>query len=235
MTSYLQVHQPWDVIFQKQSYGGAADIIGTELNAPSFTLYANGMIVSYRYADSKRRLVFKRLTQTEFLNIYHSIALAMLFNERDSAYTIESQTNSALKEAPTTRLVFYARKLEIKGLGLFQRSPSVDELEAFNLRLEQLTQDARQPFRTDSVCVFVKRLTSGDPTAWPPWPLPDIQLDSIYRKEISFYEPNVVENSQGFGGQLAKKIQQVIEQTSIYQKFSYDGYIYAVGYRPIFP
>ncbi len=235
MSSYLQVHQPWDQIFQKQSFGGAADIIGTELNAASFTLYANGVMVCYRYADGRRRLVSKRLTRQDFLNLYHSISLAMLFNERDSAYVMESLTNTALTEAPTTRMVFYSRKLNIKGLGLYASSPAVDELEAFNLHLEKLALDAHQPFRTTSVKVFVKKVNSGDTSVWPDWPIPELRLDSIYQKDISFYEPNVEENSRLVRGELAEKIQDVVEQTSIYQKFSYGGSIYAVGYRPMLP
>lgn len=232
-SSYLTVHQPWDRIFQRSSFGGAADIIGTELNAPSFTLFANGVMVGYRYADNKRQLVSKRLSKDEFLNLYHAISLAMLFNELDSATVAERRSNLSLKDAPTTRFVFYSRALEVKGLGLYRQSPSADTLKAFNHELDRIMLDARQLFRADSVRLYVKKVSGGDPSAWPVWPLENVRLDSIYRHDISFYEPNTDENSEFFSGDTAMRIQGVIEQTSIYQKFSHGGNVYAVGYRPL--
>ncbi len=232
-TSYLTVHQPWDRIFQRSSFGGAADIIGTELNAPSFTLYANGVMVGYRYADNKRQLVFKRLSRDEFLNLYHAVSLAMLFNELDSATVAERRSNLSLKDAPTTRFVFYSRALEVKGLGLYRQSPAADTLEAFSHELDRIMLDARQLFRADSVRLYVKKASVGDTSAWPIWPLENVRLDSIYRRDISLYEPNSDENSRLFSGDDARRIQNTIEQASIYQKFSYGGSIYAVGYRPL--
>lgn len=231
--SYLTVHQPWDRIFQRTSFGGAAEIIGTELNAPSFTLYANGVAVGYRYTDGKRQLVSKRLGREAFLNLYHAISLAMLFNELDSTTVAEQRIHLALNEAPTTRFVFYSRIIEIKGLGLYLRSPAVDTLEAFNHKLDRIMSDARETFRTDSVLLYVKKVTTGDTSVWPAWPIHEVRLDSIYRRDVSFYEPNVVENSELFSGETAVRIQNTVEQVSIYQKFSYGEHIYAVGYRPL--
>ncbi len=231
--SYLEVHQPWDVIFQKRSYGGAADLIGTELHAPAFTLYANGSVIAYNYRDNKRRLLVKRLDRDEFLNLYHRISILMLFDNRDSAYVVESFRDWT--DAPTTEMMFYSKRLVIKGLGMYKKSPTIDSLQAFITGLDRREWPGAKAYQADSVRVFVKKLKGGDPQVWPVWPIGEIRLESLYHVERSAYEPNVEDNSRVYAGDLARQVQAAVDQVSMYQKFSWGSAIYSVGYRPLIP
>ncbi|HMY35768.1 MAG TPA: hypothetical protein PKW36_06610, partial [bacterium] len=43
------------IVFSKRARGGAASWTGEELNAPSLTIYANGVVIRPAYNEGKRR------------------------------------------------------------------------------------------------------------------------------------------------------------------------------------
>ncbi|MBL7961911.1 hypothetical protein JNL27_16885 [bacterium] len=223
--SYLENHQPSDLIFQKKVYGGVTALVGTELSAPSFSLYADGTSIYYQYIDGKRRLVSSRLSKSDFLIMYNWI-------ERN--LSIEDEKPSKQDGSIITEFFFDSKTITIEGLGFIQGSSVLDSLHEFSKQIDQLNFRKSKKYYARQIVLYVKRLSGGETGSWPEWKL-RVGLDSIYHKDISFYEPNVKENSIVLEGKIAVKVQKAVDQTSIYQKFSFKGKIYAVGYKPMLP
>ncbi|MBL7994774.1 hypothetical protein JNM05_05330 [bacterium] len=224
--SYLDNRQPSDLIFQKSVYGGITALVGTELSAPSFSLYADGTVIYYQYIDGKRKFVSSRLPKREFFVVYNWIEKSLL--------PATGQT-AKLDGAVVTEFYFNSRTITIEGLGFIQGSAQFDSLHEFSKQIDQLIFKKSKKYYARQIVLYVKRLSGGDIGSWPEWKISEVGLDSIYQKEVSFYEPNVKENSLIIEGDIAVKVQKVVEQTSIYQKFSFRGRIYAVGYKPMLP
>lgn len=222
--SYLRDHRPTDLIFQKRIYGGAAALVGTELSAPAFSLYADGAVIYYHYAEGKRKLVSSRFTESEFKAVYARIQKSL---------SIPLEQIPVQPGAPVTEFIFHSRTITVEGLGFTKDVPLLDTLQEFSASIDRLTFGKNRKHFSNKVIVYVKKLSGGEPHAWPEWKIKEINPDSVYKKDISFYEPNADENSITLEGDLAKKIQKEIDQVSIYQKFSFNGNIYALGYRPI--
>ncbi|KAB2879512.1 hypothetical protein F9K33_08905 [bacterium] len=224
--SYLDNHLPSDLIFQKKVYGGVTTLVGTELSAPSFSLYADGTVIYYRYMDGKRKFVSSRLPKRDFFIIYNWI--------ENNLSLVTGQT-SKLDGAVVSEFYFNSRTVTIEGLGFIQGPSQLDSLHEFSKQIDQLNFKKSKRYYAGQIVLYVKRLSGGEIESWPKWKIPEVGLDSIYQKDISFYEPNVKENSIVLEGKIAVKVQKVVEQTSIYQKFSHKGWIYAVGYKPVVP
>jgi hypothetical protein len=222
--SYLTDRQPTDLIFQKRTYGGAAALVGTELSAPAFSLYADGTVIYYHYLEGKRILALSRLSESEFNDVYSRIQknLSVHLDE------IPKQTG-----APVTEFVYASKTIAIEGLGFIHGIPLLDTLQKFSESIDQMTFGKNKKYFSKKIVLYVKKLLAGEPQIWPEWKIKEIDPDSIYKKDLSFYEPNDEENSKTLEGTLAKNIQNEIEQASIYQKFSFKGKIYAIGYRPV--
>jgi len=230
---YAPPHQPWDLLFQKKVYGGGVTVwVGDELNAPTFSLYANGVAVYVQHIGGKRKLVYSRLDQKDFDIFYDRIQRVLFAVKEDSLAQKEVKENEDLKTAPTIEFFIGGTNLKIQGLGFYRTT--YDSLQQFNRWLDQMSWNNFKQFYADSVRLYVKK-TPGDSKAWPPWRIEAIDLKSIYKKEVSFYEPNVEENALTVGGILARKIQDEIDQTGIYQKFSFKSEILGVGYKPLLP
>lgn len=223
--SYLATHAPWELIFQKKVYGGAAELVGTELNAPSFSLYANGRAIYYRYVDGKRKMAVSDLSREEFLELLTAISDKL--TPTDTTVILDESS-----EAPVTEYYFYGRRIRIKGLGL---SSSHNAFEKFNDSIDRIHFEKSRNYIPEKIILYVKRLPTGDIGNWPEWKIPDIDLDKIYKKEISFYEPNSNENSLVIEGKWVKPVQDFAEQTGVYKKCVLHKKIYAVGYRPVLP
>lgn len=223
--SYLENHRPSDLVFRKQAYGGVAALVGTELSAPGFSLYADGTVIYYQYINGKRKLVFSRLSKDEFFEKYNWI-------RKNLTRPFENIPRQA--GAPVTEFIFNSQIITVEGLGFIRDIPVLDTLQAFSAALDQWTFKNKK-YTAQQIVLYVKKLSGGDPKAWPEWKVEEVRLDSIYKKDIGFYEPNTDENSILLEGKTAKSVQDRIEQTSIYQKFSSNGKIYAVGYRPVLP
>lgn len=224
--SYLENHEPTDLIFQKKTYGGVATLVGTELQAPGFSLYADGRVFYYQYIDGKRQLVYTRLAKKDFLRIYAWI-------EKNMNRTIKDPPKNS--EAPITEFSFGRETTGIEGLGFVKGDPGLDSLQEFSKAIDRINFDRSKRYMSNKIILYVKKLPSGDPESWPKWDIKDIDPASVYRKELSFYEPNSDENSLVLEGDLAKQVQNKIEQASIYQKFGFNNQIFAVGYRPVLP
>lgn len=224
--SYLEHHRPSDLIFQKKVYGGITALVGTELHAPSFSLYADGTVIYYQYMDGKRKLVSSRLSRADFLRTYDWIKRTL----SDAAGNTPKQNGTVV-----TQFYFDSRIIPIEGLGFIQGSSVLDTLQEFSKTIDQLTFRNSAKYVSKRIAIYVKRLSAGESLSWPEWKISDVNLDSVYKKDISFYEPNVDDNSLLLDGKLAEEVQKNLEQTSLYQKFSFNGKIYAVGYRPIVP
>ena len=222
--SYLTDRPPTDLVFQKRVYGGAADLVGTELSAPSFSLYADGTVIYYHYLDGKRKLVSTRLSESEFNAVYSRIKKNL------SEHLDETPKQTG---APVTEFVYGSKTITIEGLGFIQGVPTLDTVQEFSISIDQLTFRKNKKYISKKVILYVKRISAGEPKTWPEWNIEEVNLDSVYKKDISFYEPNTDENSIALEGNLAVRIQQVIDQASIYQKFSFRGKTYAAGYRPV--
>lgn len=222
--SYVTDRQPSDLVFQKKIYGGAAALVGTELSAPSFSLYADGTAIYYHYIDGKRKLVSSRLSENEFNAIYDRIQKNLSVQLDDTP----KQTG-----APVTEFIYGSKPITVEGLGFIKGIPTLDTLQEFSNSIDQLTFRKNKKYVSKKVVLYVKKLSAGEPKTWPEWKINEIDPDSVYKKDLSFYEPNTDENSIALEGNLAVKIQKVIEQASIYQKFSFKGTIYAIGYRPV--
>lgn len=221
--SYLQTHTPWELIFQKKVSGGTAELVGTELNAPSFSLYANGRVIYYRYLDGKRKMAESNLTREEFLELLKSVSDQL--TPVDSVIIQDESTN-----APVTEYYFYGRRIHVKGF-----IPPHDAFEKFNTFIDRMHFKNSRDYIPKKIVLYVKRLSSGDITNWPEWKFHAIDLQKIYKKNIDFYEPNVDENSFVIDGNSVKKVLNFIEQAGVYKKCSWKNRIYAVGYRPVLP
>jgi hypothetical protein len=224
--SYLEHHRPTDLVFQKKVYGGVTALVGTELHAPSFSLYADGTVIYYQYIEGKRKLVSSRLSKTDFLAMYDWIHK----NLSNDVGNTPKQSGALV-----TEFFFNSHTVIIEGLGFIRGSISLDTLQEFSKQIDQLVFKNSKKYISKKIVLYVKRLSGGESRSWPEWKILEVNLDSVYKKEISFYEPNVTENSILLEGKLAEKIQKIVEQTSLYQKFSFDGKIYAVGYKPVLP
>lgn len=222
--SYLHDHRPTDLVFQKRVYGGAADLVGSELSAPSFSLYADGTVIYYHYLDGKRKLVSTRLSESEFNAVYSRIQKNL---------SVQLDETPKQKGAPVTEFVYGSKTITIEGLGFIQGIPLLDTLQKFSESIDQMTFEKNKKYFSKKIVLYVKKLSVGEPKTWPQWNIGEVNLDSVYKKDISFYEPNTDENSIALEGNLALKIQKVIDQASIYQKFSFHGRTYAAGYRPV--
>jgi hypothetical protein len=222
--SYLENRQPTDLVFQKKVYGGVATLVGTELQAPGFSLYADGTVIYYQYMDGKRKLVFTRLSRSEFQITYAWIEKNVLRN---------IGATPSQHGAPVTELIFNGLTKKVEGLGFVRGSSALDSLNEFSKTVDQLAFKKNKIFISKKIVLYVKKLSSGDPSSWPEWNIKEIDLEKIYKKDLSFYEPNSDENSITVDGDLAQKVQKTIEQTSIYQKFSFKDHIFAVGYKPV--
>ncbi|MBX7150134.1 hypothetical protein K1X84_00740 [bacterium] len=220
--SYLETHSPWEMIFQKKVYGGAAELVGTELNAPSFSLYANGRVIYYRYIDGKRKMAVAVLTREEFLELLKVIS--------DLLTPVDSVFLDGSGDAPITEYYFYGRRIPIKGL-----HQSESAFGRFNESIDQMYFKKSMDYIPEKIVLYVKRLSSGDASAWPEWNINGIDLEKIYMKDISFYEPNSEENSIIIEGKLVNRVQNFIEQTGVYKKCVFNKHVFAVGYRPVLP
>ena len=224
--SYLEHHQPSDIIFQKNVYGGVTALVGTELYTPGFTLYADGTVMYYQYVNGRRKLVCARVSRTNFLSLYDWI-------QKQLALPLERLPQQ--EDAPVTEFLLDSQTLTIKGLGFIYGSASLDSLQEFSKKIDQLGFKHSRPYVAQKIVLFVKQLSGGESRSWPEWKIREVDLSKVYKKDISFYEPNVTDNSIVLEGKLAKNVQKHVEQTGIYQKFSFNGNIYAVGYKPVLP
>lgn len=224
--SYLDGYKPADLIFQKKVHGGITALVGTELHAPSFSLYADGSVICYQYVDGKRKLVSSRLSESEFSAIYRRI-------QKNLAAPLEETLKQS--GAPITEFFYDSKMITLEGLGFFKGLPLLDTLQEFSAFIDQLKFKKVKKHISGKIVLYVKKLSGGEPQTWPVWKVKEVNPDSIYKNDISFYEPNSDKNSIVLEGNLAKKVQREIEQTSIYQKFTFKGTIYAIGYRPVLP
>ena len=224
--SYLENRQPTDLVFQKKVHGGIAALVGTELQAPGFSLYADGTAIYYQYMDGKRKLVFTRLSRSEFQRTYAWI---------EKNVTRNIGTAPSQPEAPVTELIFNGSLARVEGLGFVRGSSALDSLNEFSKSIDQLAFKRNKIYVSKKIVLYVKKLSSGDPSSWPEWNVKEIDLERIYKKDLSFYEPNSDENSLAIEGKTAVFVQRAIEQTGVYQKFSFGKQIFAVGYRPVLP
>jgi hypothetical protein len=225
----MEGHRPWELVLQRRSYGGAASLIGTELNGPTFSLYANGHIVYYQYINGQRHLVTRRLDSREFFHLYE---------QRHVLDVAQAEIDSLLAGQhaevwPVTEFRSGNRVMKVSGLGLVT-IPRSAGLERLNAYMDSACGVPGRKFSAKEVTLFVKK-TTGDIAKWPAWPVSELDLSEIGRKIVSPYEPNVDENSRMVGGSLAGKAQKALSQASVYEKFSWKGEVYLVGYRPELP
>ncbi len=232
---YLKDHKPTDLVFQKKVYGGIAALTGTELIAPGFSLYADGTVIYNQYVEGRRKLVQSRMSQGDFAKWYQRISRNLPVHAADSLLKNEESKNPAIAAAPVTEFYFGSEVTRIGGLGFYLYTPLVEGLQEFSKDLDALVFRNSRPYIAEKIILYVKRLDGGDTRAWPGWKIQEISLDLLYNKEVNFYEPNAEENSVLLEGETARQAQNVIEQAGIYQKFSFNGKIYAVGYRPVIP
>ena len=225
--SYLDGREPGELVLRKRVYGGVAALAGTELASPSFNLYANGTVITYGSVEGKRRMVVSRLRKDQFFTLIHR---AEQLNLRPTPF--RENLSSTL---PITELFFDSIQVVLPGLGFMDAGPDAALIDKFVKDLDRLPVGSTKPLLADSVVVYVKKVSKGDVKAWPPWPLQEINPISVYRQEISFYESNVEANSVVVYGKTAKRVQQLLQQTGIYEKFTFNGSIFAVGYRPLLP
>lgn len=225
--SYLHGVDPWKPILQRTTHGGVAALVGTELNGPTFSLYANGIAVYYQYVNGQRQLVQRRVARADFFTLMDRLKEAAGRYREDGASTGAS-------ELPVTELSFENRRFRVVGLGLVSGKETRD-LEILGAEMDSMCGMAGQVFRADTVTLFVKRVPQGDPGKWPPWKVAALPPDTMARKAVSMYEPNVAENSRKVTGSIARKIQTVVTQASVYERFSWKGEVYLIGYRPELP
>ncbi|MBL7961992.1 hypothetical protein JNL27_17290, partial [bacterium] len=192
--SYLDNHMPSDLIFQKKVYGGVTALVGTELSAPSFSLYADGTVIYYRYMDGKRKFVSSRLPKRDFFNMYNWI---------ENKLSHAAGQTSKLDGAVVSEFYFNSRTVTIEGLGFIQGSSLLDSLHEFSKQIDQLNFKKSKKYYARQIVLYVKRLSGGETGSWPEWKIREVGLDSIYHKDISFYEPNVKENSIVLEGKIA--------------------------------
>lgn len=224
--SYLDGYGPDQLILQRRTHGGVAAWIGTELNAPTFSLYANGRVVYYQYVNGRRRLVAGRLDKQEFLRLYKEKL------ELDTL-SIEVAHDGIGDVLPVTEFRTDVRRVEGRGVGLGQ-SQGHPRLERLNAWMDSIAQGPGREFLTREVTLFVKKIT-GDAGKWPAWSVPDVDLSMIGRTPIGPYDPNVAENSIRLSGRSARTVQKAVTQVSVYEKFVWKNEVYLVGYRPELP
>ncbi len=226
--SYLQGVDPWKAVLQRTTHGGVTSLVGTELNGPTFSLYANGIAVYYHYINGQRRLVHRRLSRADFFMLMNRL------KEAAGRHRDEDGKSSVASDWPVTEFSFENRRFRVAGLGLVSGHESRD-LEILGAEMDSMCRMSGRVFRTGTVTLFVKRVPQGDPDKWPPWKIAALPPDSMARSAVSIYEPNVPENSRKVTGSLAKKIQTVVTQASVYERFRWKGEVYLIGYRPELP
>lgn len=228
--SYLSGYRPETVICRKHMTAGVINRIGGELNAPIFTLLANGTIIYFDYVEGRRSLVRSKLTKKEFI-----ILLTRIQQIRTD------YTNNTLRQIsdenilPVVTLDFPDGTVRFAMTEQADTTTSESRLTLFSRRLESVRINNFRLYVADSVILFARPVSSGDIRLLPSWPLESVGLDTLVKKQVSLYEPNALENSVMLRKPMSVRIQKLIPQSGIYKKFAYKNRIYAVGYRALIP
>jgi hypothetical protein len=230
----LENHEPWSVMFRKQTRGGAAALVGTELSAPSFSLYANGFVIYYQYREGRRVLVRNRLSARSFFQLFGELSRVDTLACCDGP-SCEGASCIADSLLPITLFQTINRSLEVRGLGICRGAAWLDTLQALNLFVDRLSFVGSRPFVADSIRLFVKKPVHGSTGKWPKWAVKEVELSAVYTEYVSPYEPNIEANSTVLAGHAARAVQRLFTQHGIYQSFSSGGEVYQVGFRALVP
>jgi len=228
--SYLTDHNPGDLIVQKKSWGGAAQLVGSELSSPSFSLFADGTVVFYEYGKSGRKLVEARLDRSAFFRLYKSIDKQLRLDPGSAQLIREKSTNKILQQAPVTAFYFKGQWKVFPGLGFYE-SPLLDSLEEFNRYIDKLHFSKTSDFKPDSIVLYVRKMDTPVSNNYPAWSLTKVTPDKIYKRYVGYYAPNVEENSRRIGGRSARKIMSLLGSGGMYRKFQYRNSVYSLGAR----
>ena len=228
--SYLSGYRPETVICRKQITAGVINRIGGELNAPSFTLLANGTIIYFDYVGGQRSLVRGQLTKKEFFLLFTRIQKIRTDDTKD---TLRQTSDENI--LPVVTLEFPDGAVRFAMTEQADTITSESRLTLFSRQLDSVRIKNSRLYVADSVVLFARPVSSGDINLLPSWPLESVGLDTLVKKQVSMYEPNAVENSVMLRKPMSVRIQKLIPQSGIYKKFAYKNRIYAVGYRPLIP
>ncbi len=228
--SYLSDRLPDEIVFRKQSTGGIVDRIGGELNAPGFTLTASGKIIYYDYIGGKRTLVWARLNRRDFTQIFNRISSSWTFLRKSRPTRVSGDDI-----LPVTEIVFLSDTSAYRGASFSDTSSAEYHASALGLWIDAYRAGKAKVFTSRSIRLYARLISHGDVSKAPEWPIREIAPDALVRVPVGFYEPNSEENGVWVSGRIAVKLQRMIPQSGIYQKYSFKGNIYAVGYRPVVP
>lgn len=228
--SYLSGRLPEEIVFRKQSSGGVVERIGGELNAPGFTLLANGKIIYYDYVGGKRTLVWTKLNRREFTAFYERLSSVWEKFQRNKPSHVTGDDI-----LPVSSLIFHSDSVTYKGASFSDTLSAEYHAAAFGQWVDAFRAGSSKTYTAGTIRLYAKSISQGDVTQTPLWPVREIALDTIVRVPVGFYEPNVDENSVLISGRTAVKLQRMIPQSGIYQRFSFRNKIYVVGYRPVVP
>ncbi len=228
--SFMPDREANEILFQKQTSGGIINRIGGELNAPSFTLTAGGRIITFGYLDGRRTLIWTQLDRKRFFELYERICSGRGTLTNDSIP--RPQGEGIL---PVMHLIFENDTLSFRVPENPDPVTPAGRLDLFSRWVDSFRSEPGKPFRATRIRIYVRQVSAGDTAQSPAWPVSSVRLDTLVRKNVGLYEPNAEENSAWLGRPLSDRIQKIIPQSGIYQKFSFQGRIYAVGYRPLIP
>ncbi|HMV27465.1 MAG TPA: hypothetical protein PLH27_10400 [bacterium] len=213
------------IVFSKRARGGAASWTGEELNAPSLTIYANGVVIRPAYNEGKRRWMLGHMKPQVFRERIKHIQ-----NIRDSVKAMHRKTADTSAAIPVIEWITGSDTLAVRGLGFSVQGGWLDSMHYYNQEMDTWEYEALRPYVASRIRLYVKKSGSARGAQWPVWPVRAVLPSSVYTRDVSYYEPNVTENSVVIEGVIAREVQSAIGQTGVYEKFIADGMVYGIGY-----